>query len=101
LIPTLSEFKKNFAYADEADLLNILVFWKTAKEWREENPDLNWNIRDYANVYDLVILSNLENFNADFIKKWFSKEKRYELLYEILQTQRRSLNEKDIKKLNY
>jgi len=100
LIPTLWELKQKFVYADEADLLNILVFGKTAKIWRDENPDLKWNIRDFANVYDLVILSNLENFNAEFIRSWLSQEKRYELLYEIVKNQRKSLQIEDVKKLN-
>lgn len=99
LIPTLWELKKKFIYADEADLLNILVFWKTAKMWRDENKDEKWNIRDFANVYELVILSNLENFNAELIRKWLSQEERYEILYEIVQNQRKSLIDDNIKKL--
>jgi len=88
-----------FFYADEADLLNVLIFWKTAKIWRDENPELKWNIRDFANVYDLVILSNLENFNSEFIRTWIKQEKRYELLYEIVKNQRNSLKSEDVKKL--
>lgn len=105
LIPTLSEFKQKFAYANEADLLNLVIWWKTAKIWENENPELakNWNMRDYTNVIDLVILANLENFNAEFIKKWLSKEERFEKLLEIAKTQKQALlhknNESNIKKL--
>jgi len=93
LIPTLSEFKKKFAYADEADLLNLIVFGKTAKQWGNENPDLakSWNIRDYANVVDLSILSNLESFNSEFIKDWLSKDSRFEKLSKIAKEQRVSM----------
>lgn len=87
LIPTLSEFEQRFSYADEADLLNLVLFGKTAKQWREENPDATWNIRDYADIHELVILINLENFNADFIKKWLPKNERFTLLREITETQ--------------
>ena len=87
LIPTLSEFEQKYSYADEADLLNIVLFGKTAKQWREEYPDQEWNIRDHAGLHELVILINLENFNADFIKKSISRGERYELLREITEAQ--------------
>ncbi|MDD4151314.1 MAG: KilA-N domain-containing protein [Candidatus Gracilibacteria bacterium] len=105
LIPTLSEFKQKFAYANEADLLNLVIWGKTAKIWENENPELakNGNMRDYTNVIDLVILANLENFNAEFIKKGLSKEERFEKLLEIAKTQKQALlhknNESNIKKL--
>ena len=93
IIPTLSEFKKQYAYSDEADLLNLIVFWKTAKGWSLENPELakNGNIRDYADVIDLSILSNLESFNSEFIKEWLSKEVRFGKLSEIAKNQRISM----------
>ncbi|MDD2516475.1 MAG: KilA-N domain-containing protein [Candidatus Gracilibacteria bacterium] len=105
LIPTLSEFKQKFAYADEADLINIVIFGKTAKMWEDENPELakKGNMRDYANVIDLVVLANLENFNADFIKQGVTKEERFERLSQIAKTQKQSLlyinNGKNLKKL--
>ena len=55
--------------ADEADMLNVAMFGKTAKEWREENPDLKGNIRDYATINQLICLSNMENLNAVFINE--------------------------------
>jgi len=69
LIPeNLSKAQINFVYASEADVLNVALFGKTAKQWREQYPDDNGNIRDYANVSQLVCLANLENLNAVFIK---------------------------------
>lgn len=105
LIPTLPEFKKKYnQYASEADLLNLIVFWKTAKEWGKENPELakNWNIRDYAWVIDLSILSNLESFNSEYIKQWLTKEERFERLSQITKSQRISMLKVSInnKKLN-
>ncbi len=104
LIPTLPEFKKKYIYANEADLINLVIFWKTAKEWKEENPELakNWNMRDYANVVELVVLANLESFNADYIKQWLTKEERFEKLSQISKTQKISLLKQywETKKLN-
>ena len=65
--PELSKRQITLIYASEADVLNMALFGKTAREWREENPGRNGNIRDYANVSQLVCLSNLENLNAHFI----------------------------------
>ena len=99
LLPTLWAFQKKFAYADEADFLNVLVFWKTAKMWQDENPKLPWNMRDYASALDLVILSNIENFNALYISEWLSQEERYLKLREIILRQRTSLESTDFKRL--
>lgn len=70
IVPTLTEEQKKFVYAEEADVLNVALFGMTAKEWRQENPELakKGNIRDYTDLLHLVILSNLENTNAEFIK---------------------------------
>lgn len=54
-------------YANEADVLNVSLFGSTAKEWRDQNPDLKGNIRDYAAINELICLSNLENINAVLI----------------------------------
>ena len=54
-------------YANEADVLNVAMFGMTAKMWREQNPELKGNIRDYASVNELICLSNMENLNAVFI----------------------------------
>ena len=99
LLPTLSELKKRFAYADEADFLNVLIFWKTAKQWKEDNPELVWNMRDYASALDLIILANIENFNAEYIEQWLSQEERYQKLKAIIMRQRKSLENRNFKKL--
>jgi hypothetical protein len=68
LIPQgLTAQQISFVYANEADVLNVALFGKTAKQWRDENPDKKGNIRDYANVSQLVCLANLENLNAVLI----------------------------------
>src|SRR3989344_5656957 len=70
LIPKrLSKKQTQLIYADEADILNKALFGKTAKEWREENPKLDGNVRDYATATQLVCLTNLESLNAEFIKQ--------------------------------
>ena len=75
LIPRkLSSTQISNIYASEADVLNMALFGMTAKEWRDQNPDQKGNIRDYANVSQLVCLSNLENLNALFINEGLSQQ---------------------------
>lgn len=77
LIPnTLTPAQKSFIYADEADLLNVALFDKTAKQRRDENSDLKGNIRDYATINQLICLSNLENLNSVFINKGIQQKER-------------------------
>lgn len=76
LIPTLTEKQKRYVYSNEADLLNVALFGMTAKEWKEENPNLDGNIRDYANVLQLVILTNLENLNSEMIEQGLEHKER-------------------------
>jgi hypothetical protein len=78
--PTLTPQQKSFVYASEADLLNMALFGITAKEWREKNPNKESNIRDYANVSQLVCLANLETLNAHLIQQKIPPEQRLELL---------------------
>jgi len=81
LIPLkLSQQQINFIYASEADLLNMALFGKTAKQWRDENPNKKGNIRDEANVSQLVCLANLETLNAHFIYQGLSQSERLEVL---------------------
>lgn len=70
-------------YASEADLLNLAMFGMTAKEWRLNNPEAKGNARDNATAEQLLVLANLENLNAEFIRQGFSKEQRLERLNEI------------------
>ncbi|MBI2546575.1 KilA-N domain-containing protein [Candidatus Woesearchaeota archaeon] len=84
LIPEqISIDEKKLIYATEADILNLALFGLTAKEWREKNPSMEGNMRDYADVTQLVCLSNLENLNAHFIKEEISKILRLEKLNKI------------------
>lgn len=78
-------------FTEEADILNMALFWKTAKQWREENPDLEWNIRDYALQEQLLVLANLEVLNSQFVKEWITKEKRLKKLNEAAISQMTSL----------
>ncbi|MBS3141107.1 KilA-N domain-containing protein [Candidatus Woesearchaeota archaeon] len=81
LVPgRISRTEENLIYATEADILNLALFGMTAKEWREKNSSLEGNMRDYADVSQLVCLSNLENLNALFIKEKLNKSKRLEKL---------------------
>jgi hypothetical protein len=73
----------SFVYANEADVLNMALFGKTAKQWREENPNNKGNIRDYANVSQLVCLTNLENINAIFINEAIPQSDRLVKLNKI------------------
>src|SRR5690606_21535587 len=72
----LSRAQINFVYANEADLLNVALFGKTAKQWRDENPNSKGNIRDYATLEQLVILSNLESINALLINEKLEQKER-------------------------
>jgi len=88
----------NFVYSNEADILNKALFWKTAKEWRDENPDKKWNIRDYSNIEQLIILANIESMNAEYIKMWINQAERLESLNKTAITQMKSLLSIDITK---
>ena len=101
LIPeNISESKRKFVYADEADLLNIALFGKTAKEWREKYPDLKGNIRDYATLEQLVVLSNMESYNSELIKMQISSDERLKKLNKIAIDQMKVLiANRSIKKL--
>lgn len=80
-----------FVYANEADLLNVALFGKTAKQWRDENPDEKGNIRDYATLEQLVVLSNMESINALLIRQGLSQGERLVQLNSVAITQMRSL----------
>ena len=87
-------------YANEADVLNVALFGKTAKEWRNENLKKEGNIRDYSDVTQLVVLANLEGINADLIRRGLSQSERLIQLNQIAIVQMESLlDNKSIKKL--
>lgn len=91
IIPELTQAQKNYIYADEADLLNVVLFGKTAKEWREENPDKKGNIRDFASLQHLLVLANLESYNAILIEQGFAQGQRLELLRDTAERQLRTI----------
>ena len=85
-------------------MLNVALFNKQAKQWREENPDLKGNIRDYASLNELLVLANMESYNAILIGKGMEQKERMIELRKLARTQIVSLeklNKKAIKKLEY
>jgi len=101
LIPlAIAPAQKNFVYADEADVLNIALFGKTAKQWRDENLSLKGNIRDQAPIEQLVVLSNLESINAMLIQQGLSQPERVQKLNALAISQMQSLlNSNSLNKL--
>ena len=81
--PNITKNKVPHIYANEADLLNIALFGMTAKEWREKNPKLEGNIRDYSTAEQLLVLANLENLNAQLIKQNIPFEERLVQLNQV------------------
>ncbi len=81
--PELTAEEKSAIYRSEADVLNKALFGQTAAEWREQNPDAKGNIRDEANMWQLVTLSNLENLNAHFIRENIPQPERLQRLNQI------------------
>ncbi len=104
IVPTLTEKQKKFVYAEEADVLNVALFGITSKEWRDDNPQLSkeGNIRDYTDLLHLVILSNLENINAELIEMGISQSERLVRLNDIAKKQMELLEKnKSLKNLDY
>ncbi len=92
LIPEkITKQQEQFVYASEADILNVALFGMTAKQWRDKNPDKKGNIRDYANISQLICLSNLENLNALFISEGKPQSERLKKLNAIAIAQMRLL----------
>ena len=91
--PTLKPQQITYVYANEADVLNVALFGMTAKEWREKNPDLKGNIRDYATINELICLSNMENINALLINDKVTQGDRLRKLNKIAIQQIRVLSD--------
>ena len=89
--PEITKQQSNFVYASEADLLNVALFGMTAKEWRDTNPDKKGNIRDFAIIEQLVVLSNMESINALLIRQGLPQNDRLTQLNKVAMTQMRSL----------
>jgi hypothetical protein len=100
LPPDLSKQEMNYVFANEADVLNMALFGKTAKQWRDENSDQKGNLRDHANAAQLVCLSNLESFNAHFIQEKIPQSERLQRLNKIAIDQMQILtNNKSVNRL--
>ena len=78
-------------YANEADMLNVVLFGKTAKQWKDENPTLNGNMRDAATLNQLLVLANLESYNAVLINQGKEQRERMELLRQLAVQQLQTL----------
>ncbi len=81
--PKLTSLQISYTYASEADMLNVVLFGKTAKQWRDENPKAKGNIRDYASIHHLLVLANMESYNAVLIQQGKTQEERMKLLHEL------------------
>jgi len=92
LIPSeLTKMQISYKYANEADLLNVVLFGKTAKQWRSENPNKKENMRDFATIKQLLVLSNLESYNAILITQGKNQEERMRLLRQLVIQQLQTL----------
>ena len=102
LLKDLTNEQLSYKYASEADMLNVALFNKRVKQWREENPDFKGNMRDYASLNELLVLANMESYNAILIGKGMEQKERMMELRKLARTQIVSLeklNKKAIKKL--
>lgn len=99
LAKDLSDEQLSYKYANEADMLNVALFNKRAKEWRDENPNLEGNIRDYASLNELLVLANMENYNAILIEKGIEQKERMIELRRLARTQFLSLERKGNKSI--
>ena len=100
LIPAeLTREQINYVYANEADVLNMAMFGITAKHWRDANPDLKGNIRDYATINELICLSNMENLNAVFINENMPQNERLVKLNQIAIQQMKVLQDVESHKM--
>ena len=94
--PELTHKQISYTYANEADLLNVVLFGKTAKQWRDENTKLEGNIRDYASLQQLLVLANMESYNAILIKQGCAQEERMKLLHDLAVQQMKTLGSLDV-----
>lgn len=95
LLSDLTNEQLSFKYASEADMLNVALFNKRAKQWREENLDLKGNMRDYASLNELLLLANMESYNAILIAKGVEQKERMIELRKLARTQMLSLEKLD------
>lgn len=82
--PELTQAQKSFTYANEADMLNVALFGMTAKEWRKTNSNKSGNIRDYATLNQLLVLANMESYNAILINQGITQQERLVLIRNLV-----------------
>lgn len=99
IVPTLTERQLKFVYANEADLLNVALFGKTASEWKTENPNLKGNIRDYATIEQLLVIANMESYNAILIEQGVEQYERLKQLNNMAKSQLQVLEKSNSKLL--
>lgn len=102
LLNDLTDNQLGFKYASEADMLNVSLFDKTAKQWRDENKNLRGNMRDYATLNELLVLANMESYNAILIEKGLEQKERMIELRKLARNQMLSLerlNQRNLKRL--
>ena len=101
IVPKITENQKKYIYAEEEDVLNVSLFGMTAKEWKEKNPNLKGNQRDYADIRQLLVLCNIENLNAIMINDNIPQSIRIEKLNKVAIQQLEILeNNKNLEELN-
>ena len=93
IVPTLTDEQLKYVYADEADLLNVALFGKTAAQWRRGNPTLKGNIRDYATIEQLLVIANMESYNAILIEQNIPQSERLVQLNNMAKSQLRVLQQ--------
>ena len=91
IVPTLTNKQTSIVYASESDVLNVALFGKTASEWRKENPDLKGNMRDYASIEQLLVIANMESYNAILIEQQITQNERLVQLNNMAKSQLRVL----------
>ena len=91
IVPELTAEQIKYTYTDEADMLNVVLFGETAGQWRKQNPTLKGNMRDHADVHQLLVLANLETHNAAFITEGLSQAERMKRLSGIAKRESRVL----------
>ena len=89
--PELTSAQVAYTYANEADMLNVVLFGKTAKQWKDENPTVKGNMRDVATLNQLLVLANLESYNAVLINQGKNQKERMELLRQLAVQQLQTL----------
>ena len=99
LPPDLTKEQQSYVYADEADILNVALFGMTAAQWRAQNPNLTGNIRDYATLQQLLVLANMESYNALLIDQKCPQQERLQALRQMAVKQLQTLASLDVSNL--